>query len=282
MAKEEIQTPDKGTESEENTEKNPEESKPAEVKKTDAADYASKSEEASTEKSEIDYRKKFTESQKEALRLKEYENRIKYLDELAEKNPRILEEIESAKIGRVNPIPKPTSYGKQVETPAIGRPSNSKNQYEKYLEKRMKSDWSQATKKVESEFSDVMSDSKARYKMLQYTKRNVMQTPEGLLVNPHTKDPLAPEEYEDILREGAILAKSDKYSPTIREAQERESQISQKLNESATSSAVSTSSKGSTKTVSLSEEEMMILNKMGATEEEITKYAKELKERRKK
>lgn len=236
----------------------------------ESTDYASEVDSWKTRAEEME--KKFSNSSTEAMKLLEYKKQMEQLDELAQKDPRILKWIEDAKEGKVPQVVETAgNLGKKLE----------KSSYDDYVESIMKDGWSKITKEVEEEFSDVLKDQKIKSRMLDYTKKNIMKTSAGLLVNPYSGKPYTPNEYREVLVEGAILASSGKYLSQAKKEGELKAMIQSKANELATSASSGSAADGK-ETINLSQEEIDFFRKTGATDDDLPKLAKMLKEKSKK
>lgn len=221
-------------------------------------DYASKSEE------ETNWKKRYQDSSREAQELIEYKKQIEVLNELSSKDPRILKWIEEAREGKVP---------QNVELEDKEKPPSS---YDEYVQSLMKDNWSKATLEVEDEFPEIVKDIKIKERMLAYTKRNIIDR-NGILFNPSTNKPYTPNELKNILKEGAIIASSDKLYNKAKNEGEIQGLANAKLNELATQSLTGTGKSGELK-VDAPADMLQAWRRMGATDEEIPGLAKRWKE----
>lgn len=236
---------------------------PDEQQETKPSDYASKSD----TQEEIDYRKKFQESSREVQKLLEYKKKMETLDELSKKDPRIIKWIDEAKEGKI-----PQSV--ETEEKTLDR-----SLYDDFIENVMKDSWTKATKEVEEEFSDVISDKSIKDRMLSYTKQRIIDR-NGILVNPLSGKPYSPDEYRNVLREAAIIASSDKLYSKAKNEGEMNAFAKTKMNDMATSSTIGSSNTGKGR-LDAPVDVINAFKAVGVTDKEMPKYIERWKKNKK-
>lgn len=212
--------------------------------KTESSDYASKSND------EQDWKKRYTDSSREAHKMRE---ELKVLRE------------------KVNSI-------ETEANPQVVEPANTLG-YDRVVQSLLKDNIAQITQEVEDQFSEVVKNPQTSKKMLEYTRKNIIQS-NGIYLDAITREPLTPNEYRRILTEGAILAGNDVYIEKVRNESKTEGLAQRKFNDLGKTIKVPVAS-GSKETIDVPTDVMQQFKKLGVTDAEMPEYAKAWREKNK-